>query len=169
MLNGEHVSLADILTCRERRVAYQQHFLSDYNCPVISFCLNIPGPVKTNPELRNVFDAGKNEIIKLLNSLRYVIIDSIEFHEKTGDEMIMCIDGNAPLIKKKTTLIEEKHPLGRLFDIDVIDTGGNKLSRSTYRRCLICNCQAQECSSTRKHSVEEMQDAIEIIINQYLT
>ena len=67
------------------------------------------------------------------------------------------------------TSIEETHPLGRLFDIDVLDTTGTKLSRKIYRKCFLCGCQAQECASSRKHSVSELQAYIAKEINNYLS
>ncbi|MFR8726300.1 MAG: citrate lyase holo-[acyl-carrier protein] synthase [Mediterraneibacter faecis] len=37
-------------------------------------------------------------------------------------------------------------------------------SRPSYRKCIICGCQAQECARTRKHTVEEMQAKIEEMV-----
>ena len=33
-----------------------------------------------------------------------------------------------------------------------------KLSRKSFRKCLICEAQAQECGRSRKHSIEELQN-----------
>ena len=68
--------------------------------------------------------------------------------------------------KVSQTEIEETHPIGRLFDMDVIDTDGQKLSRPSYRKCIICGCQAQECARTRNHTVEEMQAKIEEMLEK---
>ena len=78
-----------------------------------------------------------------------------------------ALDAPAEDIKTLATEIEESHPLGRLFDMDVIGTDGMKLSRGTYRKCIICGCQAQECARSRKHSVEELQAKIEELLNQF--
>ena len=43
------VSLQDILLAREQRVAKQKELLTKYNCPLVSFTMNIAGPVKTSP------------------------------------------------------------------------------------------------------------------------
>ena len=82
-----------------------------------------------------------------------VILDALETHEDTGDELLLSI-GN----------IEDSSPVGRLYDIDIIDTDGHKLSRSHYRKCLICSKQAQECARSRTHTVSEMQDAVEKLL-----
>ena len=63
--------------------------------------------------------------------------------------------------------IEEAHPLGRLFDIDVLDSEGHKLSRPQYRPCLICGNQAQLCARTRRHTVAEMQAKIEEMLSTW--
>ena len=168
MLAGTPVSLNDMLNCRERRAAYQQFFLSEYNCPLISFCLNIPGPIKTNTELRITFETGKIEIINLLHSLHIQILDSVEIHEITGDELILCIDYSAPKLKALTICIENTHALGRLFDIDIIDINGIKLSRGTFRKCLICDNQAQDCARSRNHTIAEMQQTIAQLLSDYI-
>ena len=50
--------------------------------------------------------------------------------------------------------------------MDVIDINFEKLSRKSFRKCLICEAQAQECGRSRKHSVEELQNKIEEILNK---
>lgn len=164
-MQGEQVILTDMLLCRERRAQIQDTFLSQYHCPVISFCMNIPGPVKTNEQIRTAFENGKSALLAGLEQTSAEIKNSLEIHEKTGDELLLAVNYPAQKIKDLTTEIEETHPFGRLFDLDVIGTDGQKLSRNTYRKCIICGCQAQECARTRKHSVEEMQAKIEEMLN----
>ena len=160
-MNGINVTITDMMNCRDRRVSIQNELISKYDKPVLSFCMNIPGPVKTNEQIRAAFDSGKNALLLKLEQTQADIKNSIEIHEKTGDELLLSIDCPAEKIKDLTTEIEETHPIGRLFDMDVIDTDGQKLSRPSYRKCIICGCQAQECARTRKHTVEEMQAKIE--------
>ena len=62
-MQGEQVVLTDMLQCRERRAQIQDTFIEQYHCPVISFCMNIPGPVKTNEQIRTAFDSGKNTLL----------------------------------------------------------------------------------------------------------
>ncbi|MDD3404265.1 MAG: citrate lyase holo-[acyl-carrier protein] synthase [Hespellia sp.] len=162
MLHGIEVTLPQMLDCRERRAEKQTDYLHTYHMPVISFCMNIPGPVKTTPELCEIFLEGVALINHALEKESIHIMDSLTYHEPTGDEYILCIDcSDAEHIKALMTDIEESHPLGRLFDIDVIGVDGIKLSRSGFRKCFLCDRQAQECASSRRHSVREMQDAIE--------
>lgn len=167
-LIGEEVSLHEMLDCRERRANVQNNFLKKYNKTLISFCMNIPGPVKTNEEIRKVFEDSVSEIYKYLEENNIKVLDSVEFHEKTGDEIILAVDEEAEKIKESMIFIEENHPLGRLFDIDVLNSSGEKMSRENFRKCFICNKNAQDCASQRTHSVEEMQEFIDREIKNYL-
>ena len=164
-MTGNEINLAQMLARRERRVQEQEALLKKYNFPLISFSMNIPGPIKTNELIRKAFDKGKNSLLNALNDNNVIINECLEIHEDTGDEMLLSVKNIASESLKSLMIdIENTSKLGRLFDIDVIDSDGNKLSRKTFRTCLICNKQAQECARSRTHSVKEMQDAIEKII-----
>ena len=152
-MKGQEVVLTDMLACRERRVNIQNEYIQRYHCPVISFCMNIPGPIKTNEQIKKAFLSGKEALFAVLQKENIPILTQTEFDEKTGNEIIL------------TAELEENHPFGRLFDMDVIGTDGEKLSRGVYRKCLICGCQAQECARSRKHTVAEMQAKIEEMLS----
>lgn len=157
-MQDQEVTITDMMFCRDRRVQIQNEFIEKYQKPVISFCMNIPGPIKTTPLIRKGFEAGKDALLHALSAADMNVLESRVFHDITGDEMLLCVDAPAEKIKDLTQQIEERHPYGRLFDMDVIGTDGMKLSRSSYRKCLICDCQAQECARARRHTVAEMQD-----------
>lgn len=159
-MDGIEINLMQMLDCRERRNAVQNELLQKYRRPVISFCMNIPGPVKTNPQIRGAFLAGRRELTSALQKNSFAILQAFDIAEATGDEWIAAVDADAAKIKELTMEIENRHPLGRLFDMDVIDLQGEKLSRPRFRKCLICGKQAQECARARAHSVKEMQDAV---------
>lgn len=168
MMQGTQVTLNDMLDCRERRASRQMEYIKTYQKPVISFCMNIPGPIKTTPELYKLFQEGTALIYRSLEQEHLTILDSTEYHNHTGDELILCVNcDHSTQIKKSMTSIEETHPLGRLFDIDVIDIDGNKLSRNSFRKCFLCDRQAQDCAASRRHSVDEMQHAIEQKIGEF--
>lgn len=160
MLEGIHVELPQMLAAREKRYYLQQELLQKHHCAIISFCLNIPGPVKTNSKLLAVFEEGLKAIQNSLAEAQLKPLDSYETHTSTGDEALLAVDASPVMLKELMTKIEESNPLGRLFDIDVLDTDGNKLSRSTPRLCLLCNEQAQACARSRRHSIEELTTCI---------
>lgn len=164
-MQGQEVTITDMMFCRDRRVQIQNEFIEKYQNPVVSFCMNIPGPIKTTPLIQKGFEVGKEALLHALSVADMTVLESRVFHDITGDEILLCIDAPAEKIKDLTQRIEETHPYGRLFDMDVIGTDSKKLSRPSYRKCLICDCQAQECARSRKHTVEEMQNKIEEILH----
>ena len=168
MLIGESISLKDMLNCRENRVELQTKYRLHFQKPLISFCMNIPGPIKTTTEIQRAFDIGCKQIEIALQMASIKILHSTRLDKPTGDEWILCAEGEATKIKALMSNIEDSHPLGRLFDMDVIDISGEKLSRTAFRKCLICNAQAQVCARIRKHSIFEMQNKIEKILKDFL-
>lgn len=162
---GTEINLEQILARREARAGEQKNFLAKYNSPLISFTMNIPGPVKTNKAIRRAFDIGEILLLDSLAKIHAQILDFHEVHEDTGDELLLAVKSDSPeALKDLAVNIEESSQVARLFDIDVIDSHGNKLSRQTFRKCIICDKQAQECARSRTHSVQEMQKAIEELL-----
>lgn len=44
----QEVTLLEMLEAREARASRQREILDSLGCPVVSFTMNIPGPVKTD-------------------------------------------------------------------------------------------------------------------------
>jgi len=169
MLIGTPVELPAMLDAREARAMRQAELRAAHPAAVlVSFCLNIPGPVKTNDLLRRLFDEGIAEIIKKLTIAGAICLAHEEVHAPTGDEALLAVtEAEAAAIKDAMTTLEESHPLGRLFDIDVLAPDGTKLSRQTPRRCLLCGRQAQDCARSRRHSVKELTERIQEMLLEY--
>ena len=167
-MQGVEVGIDEVLSCREKRVAIQNDMIKKYNKPVISFTMNIPGSIKTNNEIKKAFDIGKNLILEKLKENNIEILEIQELNENTGNELFISTNSLAEKIKNITVSIEEASELGRLFDIDVIDINFEKLSRNSFRKCLICEEQAQECGKSQKHSMEELQNVVEEILKKSL-
>ena len=165
-MQGIEVGIDEVLNCREKRVAIQNEMIRKYRKPIISFTMNIPGPIKTNNEIKKAFDIGKNLILEKLKENNITILEIQELNENTGNELFISVNSLAKKIKNITVSIEEASELGRLFDMDVIDINFEKLSRKSFRKCLICEEQAQECGRSRKHSVEELQNKVEEILSK---
>ena len=167
-MQGIEVGIDEILDCREKRVAIQNEMIKKYNKPVISFTMNIPGPIKTNNEIKKAFDIGKKLILEKLKENNIEILEKKELNVNTGNELFISVNSSAEKIKNITVSIEEASELGRLFDMDVIDISFEKQSRKSFRKCLICEKQAQECGRSRKHSVEELQNKVDEILKKSL-
>lgn len=171
ILGNQQVTLAEMLDARENRVHQQKSILSRYDMTLISFTLNIPGPAKVFPISEKAFEEGKKLI---LNHLRRHNIN-IAFEEdnsgKTGYETFFSVDCSPYYIKKLMIDIENSCPMGRIFDIDVLNSKGEKVSRQDAgadgRRCLICGEPAHACSRSKKHSTEELILKTAEIISDY--
>ena len=155
------VTLQQILQAREDRVLLQRKLLQEYGCPLICFTMNIAGPVKTSPLIQWGFQAGLESLMASLSvPAQYKLVR----HLPTGSEAYLSVQIPAPALKEICADIEEATPLGRLFDMDVIDTDSKKLQRATERGCLICGKPGRACAARRLHSVEALQSATEQIL-----
>lgn len=156
------VSLSQMLYVRERRVQHQQELLAQYHKPLISFTMNICGPVKDSPLIRRGFERGRQLLRQQFLRAKLTPIYQDVSREVTGCEAFYVLDADPLAIKKFTTDVEDATPLGRLFDMDVICPDGRKVDREELhlsgRRCLICGGPAKVCSSRRIHTVAELQE-----------
>ena len=60
------VSLEQVLLARENRAGRQQRLLAQYGLPLVSFTMNMAGPVKDTPLSRFAFQAGVAALTKRL-------------------------------------------------------------------------------------------------------
>lgn len=153
-------SLQEILTARERRVAKQQELLRQYQKPLLCFTMNIPGPEKMNRDIAIGFAVG-NWLLR--NNLSGCAVAHYEsYWENTGCEAYYVVDMPAQSLKKIAVEIEQTDPIGRLFDMDVLDIDGSKLTREDLgferRKCLICENDAAVCARSRAHGLGQLQD-----------
>lgn len=160
LTDGKKIVLQDMLEAREKRAARQTDLIHRYQVPVISFGLNIAGPVKKFPLADLTFEAGCEQIRIRLKSYGIRVLHEEENRADTGNEAFFCTDADPAKVKKIVVELEEEHTLGRLFDIDVIKKNGEKVSRTELgipeRTCLLCGKPAFECSRSRAHSTEEL-------------
>lgn len=165
-----HVTLTEMLDTRERRAFRQQELLARYQMPMVCFTMNIPGPVKNNPLIRQGFELGKQYLKEQLDSLKIRPAFFSESSEPTGNEAYYLIDRDFLLIKEITCGIEDMSPLGRLFDMDVLKPDGEKADRRELglppRPCLICGGPARECARSRAHTVGQLQSKTWELLNQ---
>lgn len=168
---GEEQSLQDILEARERRVQYQEYLLNKYENTVVSYKLNIPGPIKYNSLIKQIFDEGLKLFRQSLGEHVFEKFEEKTIYENTGPEYFGVFNIEAEKVKRLTTLIEETHPLGRLFDFDVITQSGLQLSREELeiepRKCLLCRKNAFECGRSRSHEVDALIAKIETMALDY--
>lgn len=163
------VTLEQMLAAREER-AYRQFVLNQqWHLPILSFCMNIAGPVKDSPLIRRGFRVGCGAIDCRIpkGAVKHrAILEAV-----TGCEAIYVLDMEPSKIKAITTAIEDTHDLGRLFDMDVLDCDLNKLERSLVngksRDCIVCGAPGGGCASRRVHRVEELQQTTRGMLLRY--
>ena len=153
---GRAVALDDILAARDARVARQQAMLAQGGV-LLSLTLVAPGAVKRSPLLDAIFAAA-------LAALRPLVDDArarIEAVDDCGHHALYLLDGEARDWKTRMLALENRAPLSRLWDIDIIDRDGVAVSRRDLglppRRCLICDDDAKTCARERRHSIAELQ------------
>lgn len=145
-----NITLEDILRARDARAAAQRRLLRTYRLPLVSFTMNIAGPVKFSPLIVLAFDAGLEALYGALG--RPVTAEIIR--PATGCEALLVYDRPAAALKAACLALETTAPIGRLYDLDVLDTDGNKLSRLEQRTCLICGGPVTVCSRSRAHGLD---------------
>lgn len=165
-------SLTDVMNSRDMRNQLQNELIQRYpTATVLAIKLNIPGPIKNNQYLIDLFRQGYREFRKQLSDNAVQVITEIDWTRDTGRESILVVDSGALALKQIAIEFEDNTNFGRLFDIDVLSLSVGHLSRADLnlpvRCCLICSRQAKECARSRQHSIEELQNKISAIYVAY--
>lgn len=157
------VTLEEILRAREYRARKQVELCTGYDLPVVCFTMNIAGDVKKTPLIELAFFEGIRRIEK---NMRNEVCCDI-FTADTGCEAYFVFDMPAADIKRIAVKIEEDDALARLFDIDVLNAGGEKLSREVQRECIVCGKPVAACARSRAHSIEEISDKTDALLTAF--
>lgn len=173
LLDGHAVKLEDLLDAREQRAAFQKKLQECFHLPLLSFTLNIAGPIKNFSLADRAFSEGI-ALISYQCKAHSLSIKKVERHPcAVGYECFFVIDAPAVALKKAMSLLEEQSPLGRLFDLDVLDADGQKISRESVgfspRKCLLCDRSAFACGRSRAHSIEAIQEKTCEILWEYFS
>ena len=181
------ITLDELLASRDARHAMQQKLMVEHSGKTL-VCLTVvmPGSVKRNQQSLTVARAAVKAMRKaynisddllpetelLTNELKIETSEClVERDLNTGYEAYLITP--LPLLEAKRVAveIEDTHPLGRLFDIDVIDKQGIPVSRDRVggqpRRCLVCDHEARYCMRMRWHTQEEIWARIRQMTDDY--
>lgn len=189
------ITLNELLASRDARHATQQKLLAEHSGKTL-VCLTVvmPGSVKRNQQsltaahaaveaMRKAFGIKENKGLSPLETLEnpenLVPLENpeppaptlLELDLETGYEAYLITP--LPLLEAKriAVTIEDTHPLGRLFDIDVINTDGIPVARNDIgekpRRCLVCEHEARYCMRMRWHTQEEIWAKINEMVDLY--
>lgn len=168
VFDGGEAALEAVLDSRSARAERQRACLDGDGCCLISFTLNLPGPNKQ-------FSLAKAAFLRGMALLEETFGPSLRLrhchHPVTGSEAIFSLSLPAAAVKQKTVELEECHPLGRLFDLDVIGADGISVSRAALgqppRRCLLCQQDARVCGRSRAHSLELLRVRVAQLLNDF--
>jgi len=145
-------------------VILQQAALAAFRKPIISISLVIPGPVKDTPEARLLMEAALHALKLLLDRRKWPALSRELRLDPTGPEALLVVDAEPLALKRATVALEDEHPLGRLWDLDVIDPVQGSIPRRLLalppRLCLLCNEPAHACARSRAHPLPELLEAI---------
>ncbi|MBM7540203.1 citrate lyase holo-[acyl-carrier protein] synthase [Amphibacillus cookii] len=165
-------SLKAILARREERSILINHLLDQYGISVISIKLNIPGAIKNNPMLIELFDTSIAALKAVLKTSSKMIDEYNQRDLSTGPEYHGVICSLSPKeIKKRTIHFEETTSFGRLLDVDVIDPiTYRSISRTelgyAMRKCYLCDQEAKVCARAQSHPIKDLYKEIEKIIKE---
>lgn len=190
------ITLNELLASRDARHATQQKLLAEHSGKTL-VCLTVvmPGSVKRNQQsltaahaaveaMRKAFAVKENKGLFPLETPEIpenlVPLENpeppaptlLELDLETGYEAYLITP--MPLLEAKRIAvnIEDTHPLGRLFDIDIINADGVPVSRDAIgekpRRCLVCDHEARYCMRMRWHTQEEIWAKINEMVDSYV-
>lgn len=170
-MDGVVVSLAEMLEARDRRVARQQALFARHGLPLLSVTLVTPGPVKVTESSRFVMKTAASELLRLFHRTGWPVEAYLPVREPTGFEALYAVDTEARVLKWAVATLEDDHPLGRLWDLDVLCPQLGGLSRAALglvpRRCLVCGEPAHACARSRRHPLDTLLAAIEERVNAF--
>ncbi len=155
--------LKDILDAREQRANRRERLESLYDRPVVTFTINIPGGEKNSPKYNWLCGLAVEEYLEAMGDRKGAIEYIEERSSADGPETFLVVNEDPVALKKTGMEIEENHPLGRLFDIDVTGVSREGLCRP-LRKCIVCHRDAVDCIVGRRHSRQEVLDAVDCLI-----
>lgn len=160
VITGSPVTSGELRAARDRRVLKKWELLAPGGelC-LVEFSLNIAGTIKVFPFARAAF---REEIRELSDRLaRFSVLKTEIFEENSGDYAFFLLKSQAIPVKRFLVSIEESHPLGRLFNLDVCGPDGASVKRHDLgllpRTCLVCGEDAHICTEKKSHSIELIQ------------
>ena len=164
------MSLGDILAARDARAERERELLAlRPDASLLVLTVVMPGRVKRD---RRSLACAREALHALRASLGDRILCCEERDLPTGFEAFLSVDLPAEELKRAAVEIEDTHPLGRLFDLDVIASDGTPRSRTGLgfpaRKCLICGNDARICMRTRAHDYDEILARIDILTRPYV-
>ena len=158
------ITLQEVLDARENRASSQKRLLAQYGKPLLGLTMNIAGPIKRSALGDFLF---QQTLWELWDRIGGDILCQERLDAATGLEAILVCGLPAEEVKALAVELETARPAGRLLDLDVIGIDGEKLSRGTPRRCLVCGGPAGPCARSRAHGLATVREATESLLRDF--
>lgn len=170
-LTGAQCSFEEMLTYREEKHFWiSECFRTQEIETILVFRINMPGNIKKSAESLQIFEMGLRQITREFH-LHSMAFYDLKFPFPAPEWLaVWAVRAPATLVKQLSIEIEEHSNWGRLYDIDVIDSKGNSLSRRALgyeaRKCFLCETEAFVCAREGRHSMAELIHYVETKANQ---
>ena len=168
---GDPVGLDELLAAREWRAARQAALIRHYKVPVVSLTIVMPGPVKDNDWSRRALGEASLSFDALCRRSKWPLMSHQQRWQRSGPEALYAVAAEKATLKASTVELEDRHPIGRLWDFDVIDPRSSALSREALgfapRRCLVCDRPARECGRSRRHPLDLLLSTIGNMMSEH--
>lgn len=164
------ITLDKLLASREDRCSKQLELINAFpSYTLVCLTVVIPGAVKRNFHSLIIANAALTAVLECFKtSLRHIEVRDLV----TGYEAFLLVEQDTIHVKSLACHIEDTHPLGRLFDLDVISNMGTPISRVQMglqpRQCLLCEHEARYCMRNHTHSLHDLQEHITQMIDDYV-
>ncbi|MEX0631734.1 citrate lyase holo-[acyl-carrier protein] synthase [Serratia ureilytica] len=130
--------------------------------------LVVPGPVKDSALTRGIFNPGWAALLGLCAEQGWPARRPRRRRSPPAAKGFVALRADAQRAKDRAMQLEVSRPIGRLWDIDVLDTQGRILSRRDIRPAGTAPAvrpTGQICARQRRHSSEQLHAEMERMFN----
>jgi holo-ACP synthase/triphosphoribosyl-dephospho-CoA synthase len=165
-------TLSDVLAARESRAFRQRLALQQANTScVVSVTLVVPGPDKRPPWTAPVFDEADRVVREAIAAGGWGHTwEEVRRAAPIGPEALWGLTTDPCQVKAALVAAEDGHPIGRLWDLDVVVPSG-PLSRAELglpvRSCLACAEPAAGCARSRRHDVAALLAVARALVGRW--
>ncbi len=164
--------ITNLLHARETRMI-QKLQLTQGGYHLVSLQLNIPGLPKTNDLLKDFFSFVDERFQEFYLSKGHLQRwqTKVVRTDYSGDWAIFLFKSRsieASTLKEITEEFEQSFELGRIVDLDILDSDGFPVSSGKAKACFICGSAAEECRKTKRHNILEVRQSMLDAIQTFL-
>ena len=138
------------------RAVRQRALLRQGGKCLLTFTLNIPESNKCSPLAKKGIEEGIREIEIALDPR--VILKQKRYETAAGYEADLLLDMPASEVKRRMVCLEDRHPIGDLFHLEVFENNGELCTRKKLglpqRKRLPCSLPASDCTGNHTYASE---------------